>query len=189
MLCLGRGRRIQNLGLSLSLMGWAAFAALPAQAALTPIDGGSYGPLLEASYAIASAENFSAPFLPEAYKPELVEEFNDIQGVLGTEAYLVVVNKDEAPGEVAETTACVIAPDACLAPALQASLAALGTLTQPESEEAGFGPSLIDSDFNALTVRFPDGERTVVLVLIPEFGRFTNERADAAIMGLSLIHI
>ena len=183
MLCLGRGRRIQNLGFSLALMGWVAFATQSAQAALTPIDGGSYGPLLEASYAVASAENFSAPFLPEAYKPELVEEFNDIQGVLGTEAYLVVVNKDEAPAEVAEAAACVIAPDACLAPALQASLAALGTLTQPESEEAGFRPSLIDTDVNALTVRFPDGERTVVLVLIPEFGRFTNERADAAIMG------
>ena len=126
-------------------------ASLGAQGAVTQIEGGSYGPLLEHAYAIKSVENVGGNFLSEEDKPFLLEEFADVEALVGTEAYLVSVNRDVATKDVALKAACAIAPTECMSPTLTAALEELSELIQPESSGEGIRPSIVDNiDLNLI---------------------------------------
>ena len=170
-------RRLAHYALALGV-------SLSAQGAITQIEGGSYGPLLEYAYTIKSTENVGGNFLAEEDKPFLLDEFTDIEALLGTEAYLVSVSRGAAIPDVAQKVACAIAPEACTSATLTGELAELPELIQPETRGEGIRPSIVDNTaLNFASVSFLAEERAVILVLVPELDRFTNERAQAAIMG------
>ncbi|MEL0211767.1 MAG: hypothetical protein VW891_14510, partial [Novosphingobium sp.] len=183
MMPLRHGRWIQNLGLRFALMGWVTFAALPAQAALTPIDGGSYGPLLEYAYALRSNENPARLELTENHKSTLLDEFSTLEALLGTEAYLVTVDEGASLSAVALAAACATAPNQCQDPAVLEQISSLSALAEPSLTLPEFDPFIIDTEENAVSISFENEGRLVIITLVPHRDGFINERAQAAIRG------